>query len=134
MIAIDTNVLMQFLIRDDADQYEIAADLVKACTLDEPGFICREVILELVWVLERSYKFNRSEVADTLIALISSTEFLVEASDDIASIIPLYQNEGFGFANLMIRQAAHLSGAKVLNTFDQKLAKLSGVDLLGTTH
>ena len=108
--------------------------MVKACTLDEPGFICREVILELVWVLERSYKFNRSEVADTLIALISSTEFLVEASDDIASIIPLYQNEGFGFADLMIRQAAHLSGAKVLKTFDQKLAKLSGVDLLGTTH
>ena len=54
MIAIDTNALMRFLIRDDADQYEIAADLVKACTLDEPGFICREVILELVWVLERS--------------------------------------------------------------------------------
>ena len=92
------------------------------------------MILELVWVSERSYKFNRSEVADTLIALISSTEFLVEASDDIASIIPLYQNEGFGFADLMIRQAARLSGAKVLKTFDQKLAKLSGVDLLGTTH
>ena len=134
MIAIDTNFLMRFLIRDDADQYEIALDLVKACTLDEPGFICREVILELVWVLERSYKFNRSEVADTLIALISSTEFLVEASDDIASILPLYQNEGIGFADLMIRQVAHLSGAKVLKTFDQKLAKLSGVDLLGTTH
>jgi predicted nucleic-acid-binding protein len=66
--------------------------------------------------------------------LISSTEFLVEASDDIASIIPLYQNEGFGFADLMIRQAAHLSAAKVLKTFDPKLAKLSGVDLLGTTH
>ena len=92
------------------------------------------MILELVWVLERSYKFNRSEVVNTLIALISSTEFFVEASDDIASILPLYQNEGFGFADLMIRQVAHLSGAKVLKTFDQKLAKLSGVDLLGTTH
>ena len=90
MIAIDTNVLLRFLIGDDADQYAIAADLVRACTLDEPGFICREVILELVWVLERSYKFNRPEVADTLIALISATEFLVEASEEIASIIPLY--------------------------------------------
>jgi predicted nucleic-acid-binding protein len=85
-------------------------------------------------VLERSYKFNRSEVADTLIALISSTEFLVEASDDIASIIPLYQNEGFGFADLMIREAALRSAAHVLKTFDQKLAKLESVELLTTTH
>jgi predicted nucleic-acid-binding protein len=92
------------------------------------------VILELVWVLERSYKFNRSEVAGSLIALISATEFLVEASEDIASIIPLYQDEGFGFADLMICQAAHLSGAKGLKTCDQKLSKLSGVDLLGMTH
>ena len=80
------------------------------------------------------YKFNRSEVVDTLITLISSTEFLVESSDDIASIIPLYQNEGFSFADLMIRQSAYFSGAKVLKTLDQKVAKLSGVDLLGTTH
>jgi predicted nucleic-acid-binding protein len=92
------------------------------------------VILELVWVSERSYKFNRSEVADTLIALISSTEFLVEASDDIASIIPLYQNEGFGFADLMIREAALRSAAHVLKTFDQKLDKLESVELLTTTH
>jgi len=92
------------------------------------------VVLELVWVLERSYKFNRPEVADALIALISATEFLVEASEDIVSIIPLYQDEGFGFAGLTIRQAAHLGGAKGLKTFDQKLAKLSGVDLLGMTH
>ena len=92
------------------------------------------MILELVWVLERSYKFNRSEVAGSLIALISATEFLVEASEDIASIIPLYQDEGFGFADLMICKAAHLSGAKGLKTCDQKLSKLSGVDLLGMTH
>ena len=58
----------------------------------------------------------------------------MEASEDIASIIPLYQDEGFGLADLMIRQAAHLSGVKGLKTFDQKLAKLSGVDLLGMTH
>ena len=92
------------------------------------------MILELVWVLERSYKFNRSEVAGSLIALISATEFLVEASEDIASIIPLYQDEGFGFADLMICQAAPLSGAKGLKTCDQKLSKLSGFDLLGMTH
>ena len=91
------------------------------------------MVLELVWVLERSYRFNRPEVADALIALISATEFLVEASEKIASIIPLYQDQGFGFADLIICQAAHLSGAKGLKTFAQKLAKLSGVDLLRMT-
>jgi hypothetical protein len=52
----------------------------------------------------------------------------------VAAIVHLYQSEGFGFADLMIRQAAARRGAPVLKTFNQKLAKLSALELLGTTH
>ena len=64
-------------------------------------------------MLERSYKFNRPEVADAIIALISATEFPVEAPEEIASIIPLFQDQGFSSADLIICQAAHLGGAKL---------------------
>ena len=84
-------------------------------------------------MLQRSYKFNLPEVVDAIIALISATEFLVEAPEEIASIIPLFQDQGFGFDDLIICQAAHLGGAKGLKTFDQKLARLGGVDLLRMT-
>ncbi|MDE0784719.1 MAG: hypothetical protein OSB34_16275, partial [Planktomarina sp.] len=88
----------------------------------------------LVWVLERAYKYSREEISAALLGIVTASQLAVETADDIAAIVHLYQNEGFDFADLMIRRAAIRSGADVLTTFDQKLAKLDGVELLGTTH
>jgi len=49
-------------------------------------------------------------------------------------VVNLYRKEGYDFADLMIRQAAQRTENRILKTFDQKLAKLDGVELLGTTH
>ena len=59
---------------------------------------------------------------------------LLENAQDIASIVNLYRDEGYDFADLMIRQAAQRTENRILKTFDQKLARLDGVELLGTTH
>ena len=134
MIALDTNVLVRYLAQDDAEQFKIAAELIGGCTAEAPGYICREVMIELVWVLERAYKYTRHEISAALLGLVSASELVVETADDVAAIVHLYQSEGFGFADLMIRQAAIRRGVPVLKTFDQKLAKLSAVDLLGATH
>jgi predicted nucleic-acid-binding protein len=58
MIALDTNVLVRFLAQDDDAQFQIAADLIEGCTSDAPGYVCREVMIELIWVLERSYRYS----------------------------------------------------------------------------
>ena len=59
MIALDTNVLVRFLVQDDAMQGQAASALIDGLTELDPGYICREVIVELVWVLERVYKVHR---------------------------------------------------------------------------
>jgi len=59
MIALDTNVLVRYLVRDDAEQAEAARALLESLTTDRPGYVCREVAVELVWVLERAYGFSR---------------------------------------------------------------------------
>jgi predicted nucleic-acid-binding protein len=134
MIALDTSKLVHYLARDDEAQFEIAAALIENCTSDEPAHVCREVMIELVWVLERSYKYSREEIGEVLLSLVTASQLSVESAQDIASVVNLYQKEGFDFADLMIRQAANRSRASVLKTFDLKLAKLSGVELLGATH
>ena len=134
MIALDTNVLVRYLVQDDSEHFKIAAELIEDCTIDQPGYVCREVIIELVWVLERCYKYSRDEISGALLSIVTASQLAVETADDIAAIVHLYQNEGFDFADLMIRRAAIRSGADVLTIFDQKLAKLDGVELLGTTH
>jgi predicted nucleic-acid-binding protein len=90
--------------------------------------------VELVWFLERSYKYSRNEIAAAVMGLVSATELQVETAQDVAEILPLYQNDGFGFLDLMIRQAAIRSGGHDLQTFDRNAAKLKGVTLLGTSQ
>ena len=134
MIALDTNMLVRFLTQDDDAQFKVAADLIEGCTRNVPGYVCREVIIELVWVLERAYKYPRVEIADALLSIVTASQLSVENAQDIASIVNLYRDEGYDFADLMIRQAAQRAENRILKTFDQKLAKLDDVELLGTRH
>ena len=57
MTAVDTNVIVRYLVADDPGQAEAARSLLEQLTPDNPGFICSEVVIEAAWVLERSYRF-----------------------------------------------------------------------------
>lgn len=130
VIALDTNVLVRFLTQDDAEQGALASDAMSRLSRETPGFVCREVLVELVWVLERAYKYPRAEIAKTIEELLSASELVVEAAEDVGCILQLYENDGFGFSDLMILQAGVQSGAKTLLTLDRKAAQLEGATLL----
>ena len=64
MIGLDTNILVRYLVEDDAKQASKAAHLIETrCTEDSPGFINRVVLCELVWVLESAYGYPLATVA-----------------------------------------------------------------------
>ncbi len=132
MIALDTNVLVRFLTQDDAAQALAASEVMTGLTVDAPGFVCREVMIELVWVLERAYGHGRGQVAAAIEGLLAAVELEVEAADDVGSALYRYRDEGFGFADLMIAAAARRAGAHFLVTFDRKAAQMAGVHLIGS--
>ena len=131
MSSIDTNVIVRYLVGDDAEQAEAARALLDGLTSDDPGFICREVVIEIAWVLERSYGFARARVAEALMDLTASDSILVENPDDVAAAAHLYRQGGVGFSDLMVLSAAERSGATPLYTFDRRLARMDGVVLVG---
>ena len=130
MIALDTNVLVRYLVDDDAEQAEAARALLAELTTERPGFICREVTVELVWVLQRAYGFSRDRIATVLEKLVATEELEVESVDDVARAALRYRRGDAGFSDLMIVAAAERSGACPLYTFDRKAAQLEGVTLL----
>ena len=130
MIALDTNVLVRYLVDDDAEQAEAARTLLAELTTERPGFICREVTVELVWVLQRAYGFSRDRIATVLEKLVATEELQVESVDDVARAALRYRRGDAGFSDLMIVAAAERSGARPLYTFDRKAAQLEGVTLL----
>ena len=131
MTALDTNVLIRYLVEDVPEQAEAARVLIDGLTPDEPGFICREVVLEVAWVLERSYRFTRPPIADTLMALTASDTLVVEHSDDVAAAAYRFRQGGVGFSDLMILRAAERTDSTPLQTFDHRLARMQGAQLLG---
>lgn len=130
MIALDTNVLVRYLVQDDATQAQIASDVIHGLSEADLGFVGREVLIELVWVLERAYGFSRMEIANALDGLLAAIELVIENADDLGLAIELYRNDGYGFADMMIAAAARRAGARELVTFDRKAARLRGVRLL----
>ena len=70
MIALDPNGLVRYLVRDDAGQAEVARSLLGTLSPDQPGYVRREVILTLVWVLERAAGLGRGEVSAVLEQLV----------------------------------------------------------------
>ena len=130
MIALDTNVLVRFLVNDDPVQAEAARVLLSELTERDPGFICREVAVELVWVLERAYGFSRERIATVLESLAATAELEVEAVDDVVRAASRYRLGGAGFSDLMIAAAARRRGASALYTFDRQAARPEGARLL----
>jgi len=130
MIALDTNVLVRYLVRDDEQQAESARALLESLTAERPGYACREVVVELVWVLERAYGVSRERIATILQELVATESLVVEASDDVARAAMRYRGGGPGFSDLMILAAADRAGARPVHTFDRKAARMEGVELL----
>ena len=130
MIALDTNVLVRYLVADDARQAEAARILLEKLTTEHPGFICREVIVELVWVLRRAYGVSRARISTVLENLVATEALEVEAAEDVARAAAIYRRGGAGFSDLMIVAAASRWGARTLYSFDRRAAQLERVTLL----
>lgn len=130
MIALDTNVLVRYLVDDDAGQAETARALLDGLTPEQPGFVCREVTVELVWVLRRTYGHPPDRIAAILEELVATDVLVIEAAADVARSAIRYRGGVADFPDLMIAAAAERSGARPLYTFDRKASRLPGVALL----
>jgi predicted nucleic-acid-binding protein len=131
VIGLDTNVLVRFLVQDDPGQAEAASSLIAALTEDSPGFVCREVLVELVWVLERACGLGRDDIARALDGLLAARELVLEAADHAALALDRYRKGGPGFADQMVALAGQGAGCRDTVTFDRKAARLPGMRLLG---
>lgn len=133
MIALDTSVVVRYLVNDDAQQAAAARALMDQLTREDPGYICREVIVEVAWVLERSYRLDRARVAAALMDLTASDSLVVENADDVAAAAYRYGQGGPGFSDRMILKAAHRSGCAPLHTLDKALAQITAAALVEHT-
>lgn len=122
MMALDTNVLVRFLVADDMAQHRRAVKLVeRASSTGEPLLVTDVVLCELVWVLTFSYKVPRPRVIDTLRQLLHARQLQVVSSDAVSRAIDAFAAGRGDFADYLIREQARAAGANSVATFDRAL-------------
>jgi predicted nucleic-acid-binding protein len=116
VIAVDTNVVVRFLARDDPAQSPRAKALMETGSV----FVLRTVVLETEWVLRTSYGFDRAAIADGITRLLGLPGVEVEEAAMVARALDWYGN-GLDFAD-----ALHLASsgrAEAFATFDRALRR-----------
>jgi predicted nucleic-acid-binding protein len=124
MIAIDTNVLVRYLVKDDPKQARKAKALVNQLDEnDERAYISDIVICELAWVLRGRYGFSRPDIAQTLTQLTAARQLVFSSPDNTLRAIKAYENGSGDFADYLIREHAKAANCDSVVTFDKKLLK-----------
>jgi len=127
MIALDTNVVVRFLVEDDENQSRLASRLIRgAIERKEPLFICDIVMCETVWVLSSAYRFSRREIVGALIELLRARAVVFDSTDRLARALEAYSSGKGDFADYLIREHARTAGADTVATFDRSLLRERG--------
>ena len=124
MIALDTNILVRFLVHDDDPQARLVhSRLKKAERTKEQLLIPLAVVLEIIWVLENAYDFHRQEILNSLEALTQMPIFLFEADDVLEQLIGRGNQTNLDLPDLLIALSSNQQGADFTLTFDKKASK-----------
>lgn len=124
MIALDTNVLVRFLVEDDPRQSEEAAALIeRAVASGEDLFVSDIVVCEMVWVLSISYRVRRVQIAATLRELLRARHLAFAAPDVLARAIDTFDRGKGDFADYLIRAHALAAGCEQVASFDRILLR-----------
>lgn len=132
MPALDTNVLVRYIVQDDAAQLAAAKRLISRCVGEGLAlFVPVTVALELEWVLRSKFAFPKDDVLLTLSSLFSAAELSFESERALEVALQLFRKGSADFADCLQIALVTQAGEQPLWTFDKGAAKVSGSKLLG---
>ncbi len=122
MIALDTNVLVRFLVEDNEAQSAAAAALIEEALSREEGlFVSAIVVCETVWVLTTAYRVKKPEVVAILRELFRAKQLVFDSPDNLSRALAAYDAGRGDFADYIIREEARAAGCDSVATFDRAL-------------
>lgn len=130
-LALDTNILVRLLTRDDERQCIAAVRLVETAGQEGmPVSLSLGVLLETEWVLRSRYKLSAADIQQAFAAILETQELSVQSSDVLEEALRLWRDwPGSDFADCMHVATAVQSNC-ALATFDQGAAQLPGAVLI----
>jgi len=120
--AVDTNVLVRLITRDDSKQVAAAEDFVA-----RGAWVSQVVLVEAIWVLESVYELSPSAIATTVEMLLHHRDLTIQDAETVVAAAARFREKpGVGFSDCLVVELARKAGHLPLGTFDRRLARLEG--------
>jgi predicted nucleic-acid-binding protein len=127
MRAVDTNVLVRLITRDDAKQVTVADRFIA-----KGAWVSHLAIAEATGVLASVYDRDADAVATAVEMLLSHEHLTVQDADVVAAAVAQFREQPrVGFSDCLLVEIARKSGHLPLGTFDRDLGKVDGAQRLG---
>lgn len=128
MIGLDTNILVRFLVKDDEEQYQQTYKLFSQSAVT--FMISYPVLVEMIWVLETRYGYDKERLVFILQEFNDSKNFYYPDRSIIEKAIADYRKSSADFADCLIGAFNKEHNCKTTYTFDKKASKLPSFTFL----
>lgn len=126
MRAVDTNVLVRLLTRDDPKQVAAAESFVA-----RGAWVPHLALAEATWVLTSVYDRTAEDIATAVDMLLNHEHLTLQDSDAVAAaVISFRKRPAVGFSDCLLLEVSRKAGHLPLGTFDRDFSKLSGAERL----
>lgn len=126
MLAIDTNVLVRLLARDDDDQVHAAESFIS-----KGAWVSHLVLVETIWVLDSVYEMPRAQIAIAIEMLLNHRDLSIQDADVVAASLDHFRRwSAVQFSDCLVLEIARKAGHLPVATFDRNLSKLDSVERL----
>ena len=126
MRAIDTNVLVRLIARDDPKQTAAAEAFIA-----DGAWVSQLVLTETAWVLDAVYSRSAAQIATAIEMLLGHATLTIQDPEVIAHALRQFrQHPGLGFSDCLVLEIARKAGHLPLGTFDRQLRRLQGAQRL----
>ena len=126
MRAIDTNVLVRLITRDDRMQATAADRFV-----EKGAWVSSLALAEAVWVLAAVYQLRASDIATAVEMLLNHQHLTLQDSEAVATALEMFRKRpALGFSDCLLLELARKAGHLPLGTFDRELSNIAGAEKL----
>ena len=126
MRAVDTNVLVRLITRDDVRQTASAESFI-----DKGAWVPVLALADAAWRLARVYGLSSKDLASAIEMLLNHQDLVLQDPETVSAALELFRAKpALGFSDCLMLQLARKAGHLPLGTFDRNLAKVEGTQKL----
>jgi predicted nucleic-acid-binding protein len=125
MRAVDTNLLVRLVVRDDPAQVKLAEAYVAG-----GAWVSHLVLAETVWVLDAVHERTPAQIGKAVELMLNHEHLALQDPDVVGRALEQFttRRPAVGFSDCLVLEIARKAGHLPLGTFDRSLSKLIGAE------